>query len=83
MVIHGVSDLLLAARVTLGGLHGDVPEEELNLFEFAASNVVEPGARPPEIVGATLSMPTVFAKFLTTYQTTFSVSPSPQTAPLC
>ena len=31
--------------------------------------------------GATFSTPTVFAKFLTTYQTTFSVRPSPQTTP--
>ena len=49
-VIYGVSDFLLAAQVTLGGLYGHVPEEELNLFELAASNVTEPGACPPQIV---------------------------------
>lgn len=53
-VIHGVADSLLAAQVTLGGLYRRVPEEELNLFEFAASNVTEPGACPPQIVGRNL-----------------------------
>jgi len=48
-VIHGVSDLLFAAQVTFGGLYGDVPKEEMNPFEFAAGNVTEPGACPPQI----------------------------------
>jgi hypothetical protein len=49
-VVHGISDSLLATKITLGGLHGDVTEEELDLFEFAARNVTESGACTPHIV---------------------------------
>src|SRR3954471_2270157 len=43
-VIHGRCDPLGAAQVTLGGLHGNVPEEKLNLLKFAASGAAEPRA---------------------------------------
>jgi hypothetical protein len=49
-VVHGISDSLLAAKVTLGGLHGDVPEEELDLFEFPARDVTVSGACPPRFL---------------------------------
>jgi hypothetical protein len=35
-VVHGGSDALLAAKVSLDRLNRDVPQEELNLFQFAA-----------------------------------------------
>jgi hypothetical protein len=38
-VIHGIPDLLLAAKVLLGCLNGNVPEQELDLFELAAGHV--------------------------------------------
>ena len=49
-VVHSISDSLLAAKVALGGLHGDVSEEELDLFEFAARNVTKSGACAPHVV---------------------------------
>jgi hypothetical protein len=35
---------LQPAQIAFGGLHGNVSEKELDLLEFAASNVTEPGA---------------------------------------
>src|SRR5579863_10443294 len=43
-VVQGIPDLLLATKVSFGRLNRDVPEEELNLFEFTAGHVAEPGA---------------------------------------
>ena len=39
---------LLAAEITLGGLHGNVPEEELNLPQLSAgvSSVMPPSDNP-------------------------------------
>jgi len=42
-VIHGRCDPL-GAEVTLGGLHGNVPEKKLNLFQFTAGGAAEPSA---------------------------------------
>ena len=50
-VVHGVSEFLFTAEVTLGRLNRDVPEEELNLVEFAPGQVAESGAGAPEVVG--------------------------------
>src|SRR5580698_7816351 len=41
-VIHGRCDPLDATEVTLGGLHGNVPEKKLNLFQFTAGSAAEP-----------------------------------------
>jgi hypothetical protein len=38
-VVHGVSEVLLAAEVTLRSLNRRVAEQELNLFKFAAASV--------------------------------------------
>lgn len=43
-VIDGVAQLLLASEVALGGLDRDVPEQELDLIQFAAGQVAEPRA---------------------------------------
>jgi len=43
--------------------------------------MTEPGARSPEIVGASLSMPAFLAYCLKTCQTAFSVNPLPHTVP--
>jgi hypothetical protein len=43
-VIYGRCDPLGAAEVTLGGLHGNVPEQKLNLLQFAAGGAAEPSA---------------------------------------
>jgi hypothetical protein len=36
-VVHRVTQTLLAAQIPLGGLDGDMAEQELNLFQFAAA----------------------------------------------
>jgi hypothetical protein len=63
-VVHGISDLLLAAKVALGGLHRDVPEQELDLFKFAASNVTQPGACAPQVMRRYLFNSDVIRKVL-------------------
>src|SRR5580692_6252488 len=61
-VIHGRCDPLGTAEVTLGGLHGNVPEEELNLLQLASGGAAEPGATSTEIVRRQLADADVAAK---------------------
>lgn len=51
LAVHGRSDPLCAAEITLGGLHRDVAEEKLNLFQLAPSGAAEAGTTSPEIMG--------------------------------
>ena len=69
-VAHGFSDSLLAAKVTLGGLHGDVAQEELGLFEFAARTVTESGTCASQIVGRSLLNADAFREVLNHVSTT-------------
>jgi len=50
-IVHGTGQILLAADVSLGGLDRGVPQQELDLFQFAARGVTQPCAGPPEVVG--------------------------------
>jgi hypothetical protein len=43
-VVDCVTQLLLATEILLGRLDGYVSEQELNLIQFAAGKVAEPGA---------------------------------------
>jgi hypothetical protein len=43
-VVYGIFDSLLRPQVALCGLYRYMAEEELDLFEFAASNMAEPSA---------------------------------------
>ena len=43
LVVDGVTQLLLAAQIPLGRLDGDVSEQELNLVQFTARDVAQPG----------------------------------------
>jgi len=43
-VINGALDFLLAAKLAFCGLHRDMPEQKLDLFELSTCNVTEPGA---------------------------------------
>jgi len=45
---------LLAPKVSFGCLNRDMPEEELDLFEFPAGHMTEPSARTAQIVGCDL-----------------------------
>ena len=71
-----------APEVTLGRLHGDLAEEELDLLQFAAGSATEPSATPPKIVRASWLTPIFAANSLPTCQSSFSVTASPQTLPV-
>lgn len=49
-IIDGTANPLLAAEVPLGRSNGDVPEEKLNLLQFAARRMAEPRTRATKIV---------------------------------
>ena len=53
-VVHGIPKFLFAAQVALGGLHGDVPEQKLNLLQFPAGEVTQPRATATEVVRSEL-----------------------------
>ena len=40
-VVHRSSNPLLTAEIPLGGLHGNVPEKELNLLQFPARGMTQ------------------------------------------
>src|ERR1041384_1321757 len=48
-VIDCVAEFLFASEVDLRGLDGDVPEQELDLIEFATCEVAQPRARAPKL----------------------------------
>jgi hypothetical protein len=48
-IVDGSANALLAAEVSLGRLDGDVPEEKLNLLQFATRSMAEPRTRPTAI----------------------------------
>jgi hypothetical protein len=50
-VVHGSPELLLASEVALCRLNRDVPEQELNLVQFATREMAETGTRASEVVG--------------------------------
>jgi hypothetical protein len=50
-VVHGTSELLLAPQVAFRRLDGHVAQEKLDLLEFAAGKVTQPGVCPTKIVG--------------------------------
>ena len=43
-------EILFAAEIAFRGLHGSVPEQELNLLELTAAIVAELRAGPPQVV---------------------------------
>ena len=74
-VVHSDAELLLASEVALSRLDRHVAEQELDLIEFAAGDVAQPGTGAAEIGGASFSMPACVAAIFTTSQTTFAVMP--------
>ena len=48
-IVDGGTNALHAAQVSLGRLNGDVPEEELNLLQFAARGMTQPGTRSADM----------------------------------
>ena len=49
-VVHWMPEILFAAEIAFRGLHGCMPEQELNLLEFTAAIVAELRAGPPQVV---------------------------------
>jgi hypothetical protein len=74
-VVHRVPELLFAPEVALGCLNRDVPEEELDLVQFAPGQVTQAGTGTSQIVRASLAMSASAAACRTTSQSTFAVSP--------
>jgi hypothetical protein len=49
-IIDGVAESLLAAQVTLGCLHRNVPQKALNLFQFTTGLMAKTGASPAKVI---------------------------------
>src|SRR5580704_7065819 len=60
-IIHGMSKVLLAAKVTFRCLHGRVTEQKLNLLQFSAARVTQLRTCPPQIMGCNMLQPRAFA----------------------
>jgi hypothetical protein len=50
LVVDSLPQSLLTAEIFFGGLHGDVAQKKLNLFQLAPSVVAETGTRPSQIM---------------------------------
>jgi len=69
------------AKVVLRRLDRDMAEEQLNLLQFASPARQRRAHVRRRSCGANLSLPILAANSLTTCQTSFSVTPSPQGFP--
>ena len=49
-IIYGFSEALLTTQVFLRRLHRNMPQQELNLFQFASGSMAKASAGPPKIV---------------------------------
>lgn len=49
--VHRSRQILLAANVSFGGLHGGMSQQALDLLQFAARSVAQSRAGPPQGVG--------------------------------
>lgn len=56
-VVHRAAEILLAAEVTLCGLHRDVPEQELNLLQLTTAVVAQFRAGSSQIVRRDMLQP--------------------------
>lgn len=55
-VVHCIAQALAACDITFGRLNAHVPEQELDLLQFAAGLVAQPSARAAQIVRAQLRL---------------------------
>jgi len=49
-VVHWMPEVLFAAEIAFRGLHGGMPEQELNLLQFTAAIVAQLGAGAAQVV---------------------------------
>jgi hypothetical protein len=80
-VVSGGSNSLLAAEVSLGRLNRYVPNEELNLFQFAALSITQPGTCPSAIVRRDLLDARLRDVLADDLPDCLSVKPSPRAVP--
>ena len=78
LIVHCRSDPLRTAEVTLGGLHGDVAQKELNLLQFALAERQRRAQLRRRSCGASLLTPIFAANSLTTCHTTFPLQLCPK-----
>jgi hypothetical protein len=50
IIVHGSVNPLLAAEIAFSGLHGNVTEKKLNLFQFSTRSMAQLRARTPQIM---------------------------------
>jgi hypothetical protein len=53
-VVRGIPKFLFAAQIALGRLHGDMPEQKLNLLQFPSGKVTQPRSTSTEVVTSKL-----------------------------
>jgi hypothetical protein len=49
-IVHRVSEILLATEITFRGLDGCMPQQELNLLQFAAAAVAQLRTGSPQVM---------------------------------
>src|ERR1700694_5837577 len=54
LIVRGFHQILLSSKITLGGLHGGMTEQQLDLFQVAARGPAEFRASATGIVGLQL-----------------------------
>jgi hypothetical protein len=50
VVVHSSANPLLAAEIAFSCLHGNVTEQELDLFQFSTRSMAQLRARTPQIM---------------------------------
>jgi hypothetical protein len=80
-IIHREPQFLFAPEIAFGRLDRAMPEQELDLFEFATGEMTEAAYVRRRSCGASLSMSATRAACFTIFQITFGVMPSPQIVP--
>ena len=50
VIVDRIPESLLASQVPFRRLHRNVPQQELDLLQFAASLMAQTGSSPPEVV---------------------------------
>src|SRR4051812_32318605 len=50
-IVHRSGQILLASDVPLGGLNRGMYQKELDLLQFAAADMAQSRAGPPEVIG--------------------------------
>src|SRR6266436_2840874 len=82
LVVHGLSHSLFAAEIFFRGLHRDVAQQKLNLFQLAPALWQRRARDLRRSCGASFRIPTLPAYCLTTCHTTLSVISVPQIVPI-